>query len=79
MPDEDPCVRLERLRSVREALISGQAVSETAFGEDRVRFAKADLPALEREIAEADRACALRRGQVRPRRRFAMGVRFRPH
>ena len=77
---EDPCDRALRLRGLREALITGQAVTETRFGEDMVKFAAADLPALEREIAAADAACAIARGEApRPRRRFAMGARFRPY
>jgi len=79
--DEDPCTRLARLRKVREALITGAAVIETAFDGNTVRYAKADLPALERLILEAEGACARSLGDTSPprRRRFAMGARFRPY
>jgi hypothetical protein len=79
MPTEDPCVRLERLRSVREALIMGRATAETSFSGRTVRYAKADLPALDREIAAAELACSQAQGGTPKRRRFAMGARFRPH
>ena len=38
MPIETACERLARLQQVREELITGKAVSEVAFGEDRVRY-----------------------------------------
>ncbi len=79
MPTEPPCDRAARLRSVREALITGRATAETSFSGRTVRYAKADLPALEREIAAAEAACAESRGERPRRRRFAMGARFRPH
>lgn len=81
MPAEDPCARAERLRGIREALITGQAVAETSFNNgNTVRYAKADLSALDREIAAADAACAIAQGAPAPkRRRFAMGARFRPY
>lgn len=79
MPTEDPCTRAERLRAVREALITGRATAETSFSGRTVRYAKADLPALEREIAAAERDCTVAQGGPVKRRRFAMGARFRPH
>lgn len=77
--DEDPCARAERLRLLREELITGQAVTETQFGEDAVRFSKADLPSLDREIRAAEAACTLAQGGTPKRRRFAMGAQFRPY
>lgn len=80
MPIETACERLARLQQVREELITGKAVSEVAFGEDRVRYTRADLGALEREIAAADALCHGEQGLApAPRRRFAMGVRVRPY
>lgn len=77
---EAPCDRYERLRAVREALITGRATAETSFSGRTVRYAKADLPALDREIAVAEAACALSRGDSPPRRRrYAMGARLRSY
>ena len=79
MPIEPPCDRAERLRGIREALITGVAVTETRFGEDAVKFAKADMVALNREIAAAEAACAASMGERPKPKRFAMGARFRPY
>lgn len=79
MPVEPPCDRAERLRGIRDALITGDAVTETKFGEDAVKFAKADMAALNREIAAAEAACAASLGERPRRKRFAMGARFRPY
>lgn len=75
---ETACERLRRLRQVREEIITGKAVSEVAFGEDRVRYTRADLTLLDREIAAAEdaAACAAPGGR---RRRYALGARFRPY
>ena len=81
MPIEpvDPCVEAADLRRVRRDLITGQAVSETRFGEDMVKFTRADLGRLDTLIAEADAQCAIQRGEKPKRRRYAMGARFRPY
>ncbi len=81
MQPENPCDRLARLLAVREALITGQAVTETRFGEDMVKFTPANLTELDRAIAAAGTACAIARGETAPapRRRYAMGARFRPY
>lgn len=76
MPTEDPCTRARRLQAVREALVTGEAVTATRFGEDMVQFAKADLGALEREIRAACAECSRMLGETPKRRRHAMGARF---
>lgn len=75
----DPCEEAEALRAARRDLVMGQAVSEVAFGEDRVRYGRADLAMLDRMIADAEAKCALVLGQTVKRRRYAMGARFRPY
>ncbi|MGN7867780.1 gpW family head-tail joining protein [Paracoccus sp. 22332] len=79
MPDETACARLARLRKVREELITGKAVSEVAFGEDRVRYTRADMTALDREIAAAEVLCQQEQGLPQTRTRYAIGVRVRPY
>jgi len=73
----DPCIEAEELRAAKRDLVTGQAVREVRFGEDQVSYTKADLPALDRLIADAERRCAETQGK--PRRRGARGVRFRPY
>lgn len=79
MPTETACDRLARLQKVREELITGKAVSEVAFGEDRVRYTRADMSALDREIAAATALCREEQGLPQKRTRYAMGVRVRPY
>lgn len=73
----DPCIEAEELRAVRRNIVTGASVRDVQFGEDRVSYTKADLPALDRLIADAERRCAAAQG--RPRRRSARSVRFRPY
>ena len=73
----DPCIEAEELRAARRDLVTGQAVREVRFGEDQVSYTKADLPTLDRLIADAERRCA--EAQGKPRRRGARAVRFRPY
>ena len=80
MPDvpETACDRAARLRAARDAIVLGESVSEVRFGEDMTKFNGANLPALERLIREADRACAIERGETRPSRFAARGGRRFP-
>lgn len=76
MPElEDPCAEAQALRDARRDIVLGESVVETRFGEDQVKFTKADLPALNALIADAERRCA--ESQGRPRRRYAKRIRFR--
>lgn len=78
MAEKDWCQEAIDLRQLRRDIATGQAVSETRFGEDMVKFAKADPAALDRLIAEADRKCDEASGR-KTRRRYAIGVRHRPY
>lgn len=75
----DPCLEATRLRELLTALVSGEAVALTRFGEDEVRFHKGDPERLERLIADLDRACAIQIGQTPKRTRFAKRAAFRPY
>lgn len=75
----DPCVRADELRAVREKLIMGQGVAQADTGDGSVSYTKADLPRLDRLIAEYDDQCAALNGTKPVRRRHAMGARFRPY
>ncbi|WP_037373560.1 gpW family head-tail joining protein [Sediminimonas qiaohouensis] len=76
---EDPCQEAIDLRKIKRDLVTGREVSSTRFGEDEVRFTKADLGRLDAMIADADRQCAIQSGERPKRTRFAKGVRFRPY
>lgn len=80
MPDPvDHCAEAADLRRIKKELITGRAVSETRFGEDFIRYTKADLGRLDALIAEADRLCSIDTGSNKKRTRYAMGARFRPY
>lgn len=72
----DPCAEAERLRALRTAIIAGDAVSMTRFGDEEVRFYKADLTRLEALIAQYETSCALSKGETPKRNRFAARIRF---
>ena len=78
MAEKNWCQEAIELRQLRRDIATGQAVSETRFGEDLVKFAKADPAKLDQLIAEADRECDAASGKT-TRRRFAIGVRHRPY
>jgi len=78
MAEKDWCQEAIDLRQLRRDIAAGQSVSETRFGEDMVKFAKADSAGLDRLIAEADRECDKASGK-QTRRRYAVGVRCRPY
>lgn len=79
MSAPNPCDEAARLRTLYTALVSGDSVALSRFGEDEVRFHKGDPARLERLIAEQDRLCAIAQGQAPLRRRFAKRARFRPY
>lgn len=69
---DDPCLRAKQLRAIRDDIMLGKNVAETDFEAGngtrrRVKFSAANLTMLNREIADADAACAARNGG-RPRR-----------
>ena len=68
----DPCTRAQQLKAIRDDIMLGKNVSETEFEAGngtrrRVKFTAANLDFLNRQIAEADNACAISQGK-RPRR-----------
>lgn len=70
----DHCAEAERLRALYTAIISGESISVTRFGEDEIRYAKADTAGLLRLIAYHEGICGGRR------RRYALRARFtRPY
>jgi len=74
MADETPCERAARLRAAREEIILGRSAvmvdHDSGIGEKRrVQYTAANLPALDRLIADADRECAAQQGR---RTRFAI-------
>ncbi len=76
----DWCARALALRGVEMALLKGEMVTEARFGSDMTRFADtANLPDVRKAIAEADRNCAISRGETPARTRFAMAATARPY
>lgn len=73
----DPCAEAERLRAIRTAIITGKSESLIRFDVEEVRFHKADMAALNAEIARLESACDLVNGVVPTRRRFASRAYFR--
>lgn len=76
-PTLDPCVEAARLRLIRDQIITGGQVVRTRFDTEEVEFGKADLGRLDALIAQYESACALKNGDLRPRR-YAKSMRFRP-
>ena len=68
MPDQTACERLAALKKARDDIAMGKQVSETRFGEDGVKFGRADLTELNRLIAEAAKECAIEEGRPPPGR-----------
>lgn len=74
----DPCGRAEKLRELRDSLVTGGRREEVEFiagngTRRKVRYSRADFARLDREIAEADEACARLNGKRG--RRFVIGGR----
>jgi hypothetical protein len=76
---DDPCIEAAELKKIRRDLITGEKASTVRFGEDEVRFTKADIGRLDSLIAEAEKQCAILDGRKPKRTRYAMGTRFRPY
>lgn len=75
----DHCAEAKRLRELLAAMVTGESVALSRFGEDEVRFHKGDPARLERMIADAERLCRISQGETPKRRRFAISGRFRPY
>lgn len=71
----DPCGRLQRLREIRDQIVTGGATREVEFEAGpngvrrRVHFEKSDLDRLDRLISEAEAACGTARGAGKSRPR----------
>ena len=77
---ENPCLRAMRLRVALDDLMLGKSVIEVGFGDDRVRYTRADTALIQSELARAEAACRESMGlSAAPRRRYALGVRARPY
>lgn len=77
--DPDPCAEAARLREIRTAIATGDTVSKVRFGDEEIAYYSANLELLEREIVEADKACALQNGEAPKRRRYAAAGYMRPY
>lgn len=77
---EDPCATWQALYAVRLQFVAGQRTEEievrSPVSNRRVRFGKADIAALDQELARLADACNRQNGGAR--KRFAKSVRFRP-
>jgi len=70
----DHCAEAERLTGILTAIITGDSVQVVRFGEDEIRYHKADTAALQRLIDYHSGQCSGRR------RRYAIRARFsRPY
>lgn len=73
---DDPCAMAAALKKVRLRLVSGDMEEMARFGEDEIRFSRANSADLDKEIARYERACAAATPGT-DRRRFAKTMRFR--
>jgi hypothetical protein len=72
---ESPCALAGALKALRLQLVTGGVEEAIRFGEDEVRYSRANLASLDREIDKAERECAaLQPGSAR--RRYAKRARF---
>lgn len=76
---ETSCQKAARLREIRTAIATGDTISRAGYGDKQVAYYQANLELLDREIAEADRACAVEEGRAPKRTRYAIRGRFRPY
>lgn len=70
----DPCAVAVELRKIRLQIAAGGLAETVRFGEDEVRYTKANLIALDQEIARYETACSV--SVSGRRRRFAKSMRF---
>lgn len=73
MAEIDHCAEADRLRALLTAIVSGDGVQSARFGEDEIKYYKADTAALQGLINYHTEKCTGRR------RRFAIRGRFRPY
>lgn len=73
MSDEDHAAEAQRLRAIRTAIATGDTVQMSRFKDNEVAYFAANLPLLERMIAEEEALAS----PMPVRRRYAAGLRFR--
>jgi hypothetical protein len=63
----DPCARAEHLKKHRAMLVAGEIEEATSTGDSSVRFTRANISALDDEIARAVAQCRALQGRPRPK------------
>lgn len=71
---DDPCRAAKILRGLRIQISAGGQTETVRFGDDEVRYGKANLTALDEEIERLSAECAATSGGRR--RRFAKRISF---
>lgn len=72
----DHCAEALRLRQIIDEIITGKRPVRIKENEREVQYGTADLPRLERKLAEHEDKCSASLGRSPPRRRFAKRMRF---
>ncbi len=75
----DHCAEAERLRAVLTQIAEGALANSVRFGEDEVRYHKADKEELKLLLAFHEDQCAAAKGVRIKRRRYGMVARARPY
>lgn len=70
---DDPCKAVKILRGLRIQIIAGGQAETVRYGNDEVRYSRANLAALDKEIERLAAECAAISGG---RRRFAKRISF---
>lgn len=73
---DDPCAMASALRLVRLRVLAGDQEEGARFGQDEVRFTRANIDKLEAEITRLEGLCAAKTPGA-TRRRFAKSISFR--
>lgn len=76
---ETACEKAARLREIRTAIATGDAISRAGYGDKQIAYYQANMDLLEREIREADKACDIEEGRTAKRRRYAIRGRMGPY
>jgi len=75
----DHCAEARRLTELLTAIATGTSVASARFGDEEIRYHKADTTRLERLIEYHSQQCALSNGETPKRSRFAKRMAFRPY
>lgn len=71
---DDPCAAVKKLRGLRIQIAAGGQSEVVRYGDDEVRYGKANISALDQEIERLTAECQSSNGGQR--RRFAKRMRF---